>query len=125
MLVLRGSLLTPSQANDAKEMAYNRDSTIVVVKTPGAYLKFNKIDLTDIKNIELKLLPRGRATDPPGTVEIRQGAADGKVVGSFTGSYIGLNTLQIPVTGAEGKEDLYIVFTGNPVRLNGVKFNNE
>ncbi|RWY48127.1 PQQ-dependent sugar dehydrogenase [Mucilaginibacter gilvus] len=125
LLVLRGSLLTPSQANGSKEMAYNRDSTIVVVKTAGAYLKFNKVDLTDIKNIELKLLPRGRATDPPGTVEIRSGAADGKLVGSFTGSYVGLNTLQIPVTGAEGKEDLYIVFTGNPARLNGVKFNNE
>ncbi|MEO7216500.1 PQQ-dependent sugar dehydrogenase [Mucilaginibacter sp.] len=125
LLVLRGSLLTPSQANESKEMAYNRDSTIVVVKTPGAYLKFNKVDLTNIKNIELKLLPRGRATDPPGTVEIRSGAADGKVLGNFTGSYVGLNTLRIPVTGAEGKEDLYIVFTGNPARLNGVKFNNE
>jgi cytochrome c len=125
LLVLRGSLLSPSQANAAKDMDYNRDSTIVVVKKPGAYLEFNKIDLTDIKNIELKLLPRGRGTDPPGTVEIRQGAADGKVVGSFTGSFVGLNSLKVPISGADGKQDLYLVFAGTPVRLNGVKFNIE
>jgi cytochrome c len=125
LLVLRGSLLTPSQANEAKEMAYNRDSTIVVVKTSGAYLKFNKVDLTDIKNVELKLLPRGRGTDPPSTIELRQGSVDGKVVGTFTGSLVGKNTVQVPVEGAEGKQDLYIIFSGNPARLNGVKFNNE
>lgn len=125
LLVLRGSLLSPSQANGAKDMDYNRDSTIVVVKKPGAYLEFNKIDLTDIKNIELKLLPRGRGTDPPGTVEIRQGSADGKIVGSFTGSFVGLNSLKVPISGADGKQDLYFVFAGTPVRLNGVKFNIE
>ncbi|TSD67327.1 PKD domain-containing protein [Inquilinus sp. KBS0705] len=125
IVILRGTVVPVAQVSEAKDMVYNRDSTVAVVKNPGAYLKFNQLDLTDIKTIELMLLPRGRATDPPGTVEVHSGTADGKLLASFTGSYINLQSVKLNLTGAQGINDVFIVFTGTPLRLNNIKFSDE
>ncbi|OOQ57110.1 PQQ-dependent sugar dehydrogenase [Mucilaginibacter pedocola] len=125
ILVLRGPVLDVSQASAASDMNFNRDSTIAVVKKAGAYFKFAQTDLTDIKNIELKLSKRSSGTDAPGTIELHSGAPDGKLLGSFSGSFIGLDNVKVPVTTPQGKDDLYLVFTGTPARVAGIKFSNQ
>jgi cytochrome c len=124
LLILRGSVVPVAQSTEAHEMAYNRDSTIAVVKTDGAYFKFGKLDLTGIKNIELALVPRGRGTDPASTIELRSGSAGGKLLGRFTGNYNGLQSIKLDLTTAEGIADLYFVFTGTPLRIRTIKFSN-
>lgn len=125
ILVLRGSSLSVKEVSEAKDMVFNRDSTVAVVKSPGGYLKFNKLDLAGIKTIELALIPRGRGTDPASTIELRSGAPDGKSLGTFTGSYNSLQSLKLDLPGGIAIADFYIVFNGTPLRLSGFKFINE
>lgn len=122
IVILRSALVPLTQASDAKEMAFNRDSTVAVVKSPGGYLKFSNLDLTGIKNVELNVLPR-RNADATGTIEIHSGSPTGKVVGSFSGAYAALTTLTANITDPTGPSDLYFVFTGAPLRVNTLKFN--
>lgn len=123
-LILRGSLVPVAEMNEAKNMAFNRDSSVAVVKSDGSYLKLNKLDLRGVKNAELMLIPRGRGTDPASTIQVYSGSTTGKLLGVFTGSYNGLQTLKLDLPETTEIADLYFVFTGTPLRLSGIKFNN-
>ncbi|RFZ85748.1 PKD domain-containing protein [Mucilaginibacter terrenus] len=125
IVVLRGQLVPVKDVSETHNMVYNRDSTVAVVKDGGAWVKFAKTDLSGIKNLELALIPRGRGTDPVSTIELRSGAPDGKVIKSFTGSYNGLQKLTLDLPDGLGVTDLYLVFTGTPLRFGTVKFNND
>jgi len=124
MLILRGSLVPVAAAAEAKDMAFNRDSTVAVVKAPGGYLKFNKIDLTGIKNIEIIQIPRGKSTDPTATVELHAGSPQGRLLGTFTGNAISSPNFKFTIPESTGINDLYFIFSGTALRMNAIKFND-
>jgi len=121
VLILRAPILPVAKATEAHDIAFNRDSTITTVKADGAWLKFNKVDLTDIKQMEF--IGPGRNNAANGTIEVHKGSPQGNIIGTFSGSFASKN-IMVVLLGTLGINDLYIVFNGTPLRLSAIKFSN-
>ncbi|GAA4320041.1 hypothetical protein GCM10023149_19090 [Mucilaginibacter gynuensis] len=121
IMVLHSPLLPVSQVVESTNFAFNRDSTVARPQGENAALKFKKIDLTDINHLELLVNPVKDAA-AKGNIEVYSGSAQGKLLGKYTGTYTDLKSVNIPLTGAAGVTDLYLVFNGAPLRLNGIRF---
>lgn len=125
VIVLHSPLMPVSKLAKAQNIDFNADSTLATTNKAGGWLKFNKIDLTGIKQIALiGASARGRdATDAAGTVEVYAGSLQGKLLGKFSGSYTGLNSFKIDLNESTGVTDIYFVFNGSPIRLNSIRYN--
>ncbi|HTH82898.1 MAG TPA: PQQ-dependent sugar dehydrogenase [Mucilaginibacter sp.] len=122
VVILHAPLLPVSRAIDAKDIAFNTDSTVAAVKTSGAWLKFN-VDLTGIKELDVLSAGGGRrAVVSIGTIEVYAGSPQGKLLGKFAGDYDPKGMKISLPDGTTGVTDLYFVFTGAPLRVNGIKF---
>jgi cytochrome c len=120
-VVLRHPVVPVSFADQSKEFGFSNDSTVAFVKSPGAYLKFKATDLTDIRQIEVvKSVGRTPATPPSGTIEVHAGSPEGKLLGKFSGEYG--DKMLIDVPAGAGLNDLYFVFTGDPIRIRSFRF---
>ncbi|TKC59204.1 c-type cytochrome [Pedobacter hiemivivus] len=116
MVLLRYPSLLVNDADRTNGFGFNEDRSIATVQSKGAYLQFNNIDLTDIEKIEIV----GDRTAPD-HVEIRIGAADGKIISQANGIRDKRNVVEIiPV---KGRFDVYLVFkeTALDVRTINVK----
>jgi cytochrome c len=122
ILVLHSPVTPVSQAVQAKEVTFNRDSTIAMTQTTGAWLKF-RADLTDIKQLELIQAGGRAATDAAGVIEVHSGSPQGALLGKFSGNYTGQMSLKINLANAGGITDLYFVFNGSPLRIKAIRFN--
>jgi cytochrome c len=123
VLVLRAPILPVSKAVEAHDIVFNRDSTVATVKADGAWLKFNKVDLTGFIQVELVASAGKNAETAKGNVEIHTGSLQGKPLAKFSYSG-GLKQnirISLPNTGVN---DLYFVFSGTPLNLRSIKFNN-
>ncbi|NIJ54376.1 PQQ-dependent sugar dehydrogenase [Dyadobacter arcticus] len=122
-VVLRNPIVPVSYADLAKDIRFTNDSTVAMVASSGGFLRFKDTDLTGIKQIEIVRAPgRSAPTPPTGTIEARIGAADGKLLGKFSGEY-GSKIMIDVATGTEsGVKDVYFVMTGAPIRVRAVRF---
>ncbi|MDB5003688.1 MAG: hypothetical protein JWQ34_1913 [Mucilaginibacter sp.] len=118
-LVLHTPTLPVKLSSEARDVTFSGDSTIAIVKADGAWLKFNKIDLSGIK--ELEFIGPGRNNATNGTIEVHQGSPKGNILGTFSGNFASKN-IKVVLSGTFGINDLYVVFNGTPLRLNAIKF---
>ncbi|MES2458543.1 MAG: PQQ-dependent sugar dehydrogenase [Bacteroidota bacterium] len=125
VVLLYNSLMPVIKVAETYETSFNTDSTYATVRAPGGWLKFNKIDLTGVRLIEVKGGPVSAGSgEVNGVVELFSGSPQGKSLGKFSGNYNMPGGVKIPVTAGLGITDLCIVFNGSSMRVNGVKFNN-
>lgn len=122
-LVLHAPLLPASKASLVKDVTFNGDSTVAAIKGNSSWLKFSKIDLTGIKQLELIVAGRnGQAADL--TVELHADSPQGKLLDNYSGKYPG-GAIKMNLIDKFGVADLYLVFNGTAVRLNAIKFVEE
>jgi cytochrome c len=125
IIVLHAPVVPASKANETKDISFNIDSTVASVKAAGAWLRFNKIDLTGIKELEFATTGGGRrSTVANGTIEVYANSMQGKLLGKFSGDYATRGMKISLPDGTAGISDLYFVFNGSPLRFSGIKFNN-
>ncbi|TKT86581.1 carbohydrate-binding protein [Dyadobacter frigoris] len=81
--------------------------------TDGKYTRFNAIDLNHIKSVRLRIQEQGAG----GTVELRNGAKDGPLLGKTEiaagqteDPKTGWKEIDLPVSPTTGMHDLYFVF---------------
>lgn len=123
ILVLYSPAVPVSKASQLTDVMYNRDSTVAITKATGSTLKFSKIDLTNIRQVEIAWLSGRNAATGEGTVTIYSGSPQGKLLGKYAGAYTSQKNIQIELTeSAPGITDLYVVFSGSSLRLTHVKF---
>ena len=100
----------------APEAAYGEDAAgDVAFGNDGGYFVFRDIDLTDMRSLAARLgTVAGETTG--GRLDVRAGAADGEILGTFEASASNessLETLEAVLDGASGATDLYFVFVAN------------
>lgn len=125
VLVLYNPVVPVSRAAESNEIAFGNDNSFATVKSPGGWLKLSQMDLTGIKQLEvLGGSANRRAADAAGSIEVHAGSLQGKLLGKFTGNYTAQTSFKIDLPDSPGVTDLYLVFSGEPIRINAVKFNN-
>jgi cytochrome c len=120
-LVLSAPVLPVSKANASHDLYMAGDGTVAQIKNAGAWLQFNHIDLTAIKKITF--ITGGRGAIGSGTIELRAGSPQGRVISSYTGNYDKNMKLNIP--DGVGITDLYLVFNGSPIALRALTFSDD
>jgi len=125
IVVLKSPVIPVSHVDAASEIGFGNDSTIAFVRKPGAYLMFQGVDLTGVKQIEVVRATRGRnaVSSEMGTIEVRSGEVDGKLLGKFSGEYAERMVLETSSPATRGKENVYFIFSGAPLRVKELKFN--
>lgn len=111
IVVLNASTLSASKANESNGVKFVENNANI--KGQGSWLKFNRTDLTGIKQITF--VTGGGS----GAVELRANSAQGKLIA--TGTYEG----GITIPAGQGVNDLYFVFNGPPVAVHAIKFNDD
>lgn len=92
---------------------------------PGTFIRFNRLDLTGIKQLIYRIQPQGRG----GKIELHIDAPDGRLIavaevpsGQSAGNLNGWKQIKSRVEPTTGVHDLYFVFTG-PGASGGYAFN--
>lgn len=137
-LTLRNSLIRASQAHQLRDVAKANGPQFQFVRftAKGAWIKFEKLDLTDVSSMELALNP-GNAK---GKLQIRLGSPEGEVIGetpllskndrpkNSEGQYF---PVKVKLRAIQDFQDLYIVFLPegdvsiwNTFNLNTIQFVN-
>ena len=101
---------------------------------PGTFIKFNKLDLTRVKQVKYRVQPAGAG----GNIELRLGSPTGRVVssinvpaGSVPDFVSGWKEIAAPVEEVKGEHDLYFVFANgtaagqNLLHLDWIHFLNK
>ena len=105
-----------TEAVPAPEPVYGEDATgDVVFGDDGGYFVFRDIDLTDVRSLAARIGTAAETTTG-GRLEVRTGAVDGEVLGTFATTIPhenSLETYEIALDGAGGKTDLYFVFAAD------------
>jgi cytochrome c len=135
-LVLRNSTLRASEANWFEKVAKANGPQYQFVRftSPNSWIKFDQLDLTGIKSIELALAPGNTI----GKIEIRSGSPDGKLIGETKvlskadrpekqeGQFF---PVSVPLLPSLEIQDVYLVFVPesdvsiwNTFNLNTVRF---
>jgi cytochrome c len=96
IVVLRNSIIPVSQADEFKDIQLNHqidpNRSTITPKGPGSYLRFNKIDLTGIKQIEFAASAIPDTISNSGEViEIRIDSPKGKLIGQTRGFKLSKN----------------------------------
>ena len=136
-LTLRNSLIRASSANQLQDVAKANGPQFQFVKftAKGAWIKFEKLDLTGIDAIELALNP-GNTT---GKLQVRIGSPEGQILGetsllskvdrprNIEGGYF---PVKVNLASTQDFHDLYLVFVPegevsiwNTFNLKTLKFN--
>jgi cytochrome c len=118
VLVLSAPTLPASKATEAHDATVNGEGAII--RAEGAWLKFSKIDLTGIGQVQVITGSRNRSA-ATSTVEVHADSPQGKLLGKYTGM-ANPGDVKIDVPNGVGITDLYFVFTGAPMRVSGIKF---
>lgn len=110
-IVLRNPMLKPDQATDlntVRVLWYEGNPSFENVEH-GSYAAFKDIDLTSVRSIVVMgflMKPQ-----PGGTIELRNGKADGELIGTAKVSKEGINATAVKLNGKlEGVQTLYVVF---------------
>ena len=106
--------------NVGRQQPHGDGPSLVSDIKDGSYIGFRNIDLTGIKALTFNL---ATGTDG-GTIEVRKGAPDGKLMGTVTvepgaddSSWSKLRTVSAPVkAGAAGMDDLFFVFRNSKAK---------
>ncbi|MFD2937474.1 PKD domain-containing protein, partial [Spirosoma flavum] len=123
IVVLRSPTVPVAHANVAKDISFTPDSSLAMIRSSGAFLGFNALDLAGIKQIELIRGPsRPGAPMQSGTIEARLGGVGGQLLGSFSGEYRDKMPIPIAATTRTGLDDIYFIFSGSPVRIRSIQF---
>ncbi len=124
VLILRSPVLPVAEADQLKDVSFNGDKTVATISGPNSFLKFSKVDLTSVKSIELNTL-RGRTPiAPEAKMEIRSGAPDGKLLGTFALEGSEQQRIKAVLKEATGIADLYFVFSNAPLRIRQVRLSD-
>lgn len=88
------------------------DLAFVKVEKPGAFIKLDYIDMTNVKGLELK--SRGTAS---GTIKVREGSLSGKELGTMKLEQLSgaenWKEVTMNIRGSGEVNDIYFVFEGN------------
>jgi cytochrome c len=117
IVVLRNPYLPVNESNGNKGFTFNNDRSVATVTDKGAYLLFRKIDLTDIKTIEVV-----GDKNAPDQVEIHLGSPEGKLIGRITRKQD--NNGIVDISNVNVLSDVYFVFLQTGVNVKGVYFTN-
>jgi cytochrome c len=136
-LTLRNSLVRASSASLLKDVAKANGPQFQFVRftAAGAWIRFDRLDLTEIKDILLQLNPG----NTKGRLEVRIGSPEGQVIGetkalskedrpaNLEGQFF---PISVALQSTQGIQDLYLVFVPegdvsiwNTFNLNSLKFN--
>ena len=122
-VILRNPLLPVSHANQTHKLSFNDDSTSALINESGAFLKFERIDLTNIKKIIILGVPDQNGNIlHSGNIEVRANAVNGIFLGKFSGKYSDKMVLNVANHAASGLKSIYFVFNGAPVTIKAIKF---
>ncbi len=134
--VLRNSTLKAPNATTLKGAARTNGATEQFVRftEPGAWIRFDRLDLSGIRKIALRLNP-GNTT---GKLQIRRDGPEGKLLGETKlltkedrpkGQEGGFFVVDVPLNSSEGWQDVYVVFVPegevsiwNTFNLNTISF---
>jgi cytochrome c len=119
LLILSAPIIPIAKVDGFNDAILNWDKSSASVKE-GSWLKFGKVDLTDISQIQLVTGARDRSANPS-TVEVHAGSPQGKLLTKYTGM-ANPGDVKLPVTDGLGVVDLYFVFSGAPMRVSAVNF---
>ncbi|MGK7391660.1 MAG: ThuA domain-containing protein [Candidatus Cyclobacteriaceae bacterium M2_1C_046] len=98
-----------NKANEVSEYGLPDGNTVIIAKN-GSWLKYEDVDLSDVKQIVVHAGFR-TADMPGGIVEIRKGAVDGQIIGEVQmKSAEGLKATPVIIDSEDGKDDVFIVF---------------
>ena len=117
VVMLRHPYTTVNDCDSFSGFDFNEDKSIATVSVKGAYILFRKVDLTDIKKIEII----GDHTAPD-KVEIRVGSPDGKIIGQDNQEQGNKNIVKI--SSLRGKSDVYVLFLRPAVSVKAINFMN-
>ncbi|MXV16355.1 PQQ-dependent sugar dehydrogenase [Hufsiella ginkgonis] len=141
-IVLRNPLVSGGAAEIMKGAIVKvngQDGIVNVIPNTNGYIGYKKLDLTGIKQVELRISTSVREKNPGGKVEIRLDSPDGALIGqaevpSVEDEPRAINAppLKADVKDTTGKHDLYFVFKNAAAKasdplfsLISVKFNDE
>jgi cytochrome c len=116
VLVLSAPIVPVSKADEAHNITIGETAN---TKAEGGWLKFSKIDLTGVGQLQLITGARDRSANTS-TVELRAGSPQGKFLGRYTGM-ANPDDVKIDIPN-EGITDLYFVFTGAAMHVKAIKF---
>jgi cytochrome c len=118
VLVLSAPTLAASKAIEGRNVDVTGEGT--TTKADGAWLRFTKIDLTDISQLQLVTGARDRSARTS-TVEVHADSPQGKLLGKYTGM-ANPGDVKIDIPNGLGITELYFVFTGTPIQVKALKF---
>lgn len=119
IVILRNPTVLVNNTDKNSEVDFNGNRSVVTAKTSGAYLALKNVDLTGIKRIAFV---SGEKT-ASGTLEVRSGSADGKLIGKATISNAGAGAAELSNTS--GRTDIYLVFTEPGIQLKEFELMNK
>lgn len=117
VVLLRHPYILVNDCNSFSGFSFNEDKSLATVSSKGAYLLIRKIDLTDIKRIEII----GDRTAPD-QVEIRLSSPDGKVIGQTGHKQDNKNIVEL--SSVKGKFDVYILFAQTAASVSAINVMN-
>ncbi|MBE9462010.1 hypothetical protein ACFP1I_12295 [Dyadobacter subterraneus] len=86
------------------------------------FFKIERIDLTNIKKIEILSVPDQNGNMlHSGKIEVRANAVNGIFLGRFSGKYSDKMVLNVANHAAFGLKSIYFVFNGAPVTIKAIK----
>ncbi len=123
ILVLRSPLLPVAEADQVKDVIFNADRSIATIDKTGAFLKFSKVDLTYVRQIELVIAGRTPVSSQV-KIDIRAGSPEGKLLGTFSVEANAQAAMKAVLREPAGITDLYFVFTNAPLRIRQIRLSN-
>jgi cytochrome c len=115
-MVLRPAKFSALQYDEQKgTMKFKSPQTgqdILVINGDKSQIVFKRVDLTGVGQVTMMANSITGMT-AGGTIQLRQGSADGKLLGEVVVAEAQMTPVSIPLNGAKGFQDLYLVFV-NP-----------
>ncbi|MEZ4699022.1 MAG: ThuA domain-containing protein [Rhodothermales bacterium] len=119
-LVLRSATVPVHEATIEKDVMRfsgpQMPMPIVIGSMPGAYIGFEALDLTAIREVTfMGIAPSQGLPSAGGSLELRLGAPDGPVIGETnaiqpTEGFTNMQPMTASLTPTDGRHDLYVVF---------------
>ncbi|MES2777731.1 MAG: PQQ-dependent sugar dehydrogenase [Bacteroidota bacterium] len=119
VVVLRNPTVLVNNTDRNSQVDFNGNRSVATAKSAGAYLMLSKIDLSGIRKIEF--VPGEKSAS--GIVELRTGSVQGPVIGKA--KIAEGNNGVAELAGFNGKQDVYVVFTGPGLNLKALNVLNK
>ncbi|MEJ2881219.1 hypothetical protein WAE59_07625, partial [Pedobacter sp. GR22-6] len=101
IVALRHPNIPVNNTDGSREMDFNKDRTLAVSKSAGAFLHMKEVDLTELKGIEFAI-----NGEPKGSIEIHLDSPTGPIIGKTEGTSAIAN-----LQATKGKRNLWFVFS--------------